>query len=437
MSCSEPSYRLQWALCETVAPHLELSKYRILSATDSTFDGRTDYRWTITQTKLKPNPLLQNRRSGSKRLVFVGGGHAHLAVLSCLKHYVDRSHEVKVIEPSPYLYYSGMGPGMLSGIYRPDEVHFHIKKMTEDRGGTFVEDKVTRIDPSRRLLFLGSGHTIGYDVVSFNTGSDVPMGPYARQDENVFTVKPIENLLKARKLILQRMAEGTLRLVVLGGGPAGVEIASNLRSLIRESGGTAKITLVAGTNVLSALPEKARSLAMDSLSRRGIEAIEGAHATSLERGRVTLEGGRTLPSDLAIVATGVRPSSLFLTSGLPTERDGGLLVNVYLQCLHYPEIFGGGDCISFADRFLAKIGVYAVRQNPVLYHNLMATLEGPPLRPFHPGRSYLQILNMGDGKGILWKNGLIWNGRLAFMLKDFIDRRFMKKFQVSGELDDI
>jgi hypothetical protein len=44
---------------------------------------------------------------------------------------------------------------------------------------------------------------------------------------------------------------------------------------------------------------------------------------------------------------------------------------------------------------------------------------------------------MGDGKGILWKNGLIWNGRLAFMLKDFIDRRFMKKFQVSGELDDI
>jgi hypothetical protein len=43
---------------------------------------------------------------------------------------------------------------------------------------------------------------------------------------------------------------------------------------------------------------------------------------------------------------------------------------------------------------------------------------------------------MGNGKGIFWKRGLVWQGRLAFLLKNYIDMRFMKSFQVSGERDD-
>lgn len=64
---------------------------------------------------------------------------------------------------------------------------------------------------------------------------------------------------------------------------------------------------------------------------------------------------------------------------------GGLLVNKYLQCTAHPEIFGGGRCIYFKDRPLDKVGVYTVRQNPVLYQNLMASLEETVLQPFDPG----------------------------------------------------
>jgi NADH dehydrogenase FAD-containing subunit len=77
-----------------------------------------------------------------------------------------------------------------------------------------------------------------------------------------------------------------------------------------------------------------------------------------------------------------------------------------------------------------------VRQNPILFHNLMAALEGGALIPFNPDGAYLLILNMGDGTGLLWKNEFVWGGRLAFLLKDYIDRRFMRKFQVSGELSE-
>jgi NADH dehydrogenase FAD-containing subunit len=133
--------------------------------------------------------------------------------------------------------------------------------------------------------------------------------------------------------------------------------------------------------------------------------------------------------DIIFVAIGVTPNPVFAASGLPVGPDGGLLVNRYLQCVAHDNIFGGGDCIYFQESPLDKVGVYAVRQNPVIYHNLMATLDGSPLQPFQPGGAYLLIFNLGDGTGILHKWRLLLGGRPAFVIKDYIDRKFMKTFQ--------
>ena len=89
-----------------------------------------------------------------KHLVIVGAGHAHLTVLKNLKEFKNRGHDVTVVSASPLHYYSGMGPGLLSGIYRPAEVRFHVKKMAEDRGASFLEDRVVKVEPARRTLLL-------------------------------------------------------------------------------------------------------------------------------------------------------------------------------------------------------------------------------------------------------------------------------------------
>ncbi|MCK5069872.1 MAG: pyridine nucleotide-disulfide oxidoreductase, partial [Desulfocapsa sp.] len=123
------------------------------------------------------------------------------------------------------------------------------------------------------------------------------------------------------------------------------------------------------------------------------------------------------------------PSAFFKESGLQTGLDGGLLVNKYLQCPKYPEIFGGGDCVWFGDQPLAKVGVYAVRENPVLFHNLKAQLQGTALQAFDPGGDYLLIFNLGNKLGVLRKNWFQISGWTAFIIKDWIDRKFMKKFQ--------
>ena len=107
-------------------------------------------------------------------------------------------------------------------------------------------------------------------------------------------------------------------------------------------------------------------------------------------------------------------------------------VNEYLQSVEHPELFGGGDCICFEPSPLAKVGVYAVRQSPVLLRNLMGALEGWELRPFHPQTSYLLILNMGDRRGIFWRGKRVWHGRIPFWIKNRLDLAFMRRFQVSG-----
>ncbi len=368
-----------------------------------------------------------------KHLIIVGGGHAHLTVLKRAGEFVKRGHRVTLISSAPYHYYSGMGPGMLAGIYSLEEIRFNIRKMAEDRGASFVEGSVVRVDPERRILFLDSDDEIGYDVVSFNTGSDVPLESAMGHDEKMFTVKPIENLLKARRAILDCIKVGTPRLVVVGGGAAGLEISGCIWRLVHDQGGKAQIKLLAGRRLLDRFPEKVRRLAMESFAARGIEVVEGSHMVRFENGHAEMSDGRKCYYDLLFLALGVKPSLLFRYSGLPTGEDGGLMVNAYLQCVAYREIFGGGDCISLESRPLDKVGVYAVRQNPILYNNLMAALDGGNMESFDPGRPYLLIFNLGDGRGIFWRKNWVWNGRLSFYLKNYIDRKFMRTFQVPGE----
>jgi len=365
--------------------------------------------------------------------VLVGGGHAHMTVLLNLQKYVARGHSVTLIGPSSYHYYSGMGPGLLSGIYRPQDVRFHVKKMAEDRGATFIQDTVTRIDADRKVLILRSGSKVQYDVVSFNTGSYVPTDSDSVRGENIFTVKPIENLMKVRKMLKAGLSTQTPRLVVVGGGAAALEITGNLWRLTRRLRIPASITVLGGRHFLSAMPQKVQHYACKSLALRNIDIIEGDNVSRLNDNCALMKDGRKFPFDLALLAWGIRPSHLFYESGLPTGKDGGLLVNAYLQSVAYPAIFGGGDCISFEKRPLDKVGVYAVRQNPVLYTNLLAALEDKGLQAFEPQETYLLIYNLGNGTGIFYRGKRVYKGRLIFYFKDYIDRKFMRRFQVSGE----
>ena len=372
----------------------------------------------------------------NKHLVLVGGGHAHMTVLKHLDRFGDKGHSVTLISPTTHHYYSGMGPGLLSGTYRPQDVRFHVKKMAEDRSATFVFGKVVRVDPENRLLETDTEEKVEYDIVSFNTGSQIPSENISKTAKNIFPVKPIENLLAARNAIMERINVEDLRLAVVGGGSAGIELAGNLRQLIIENDGSARITLFAGRRLLGSLPEKARKYAYQAMSDSQIAVIEGNRVKQINDGHLITSDGRKYSADCILLAWGIKPSRLFRDSEIPTDPAGGLLVNEYLQSVKYPEVFGGGDCIGFQQKPLDKVGVHAVSENPILYHNLSAAMEGGEMKPFVPRERYLLILNVGGSKGIYWSENWMWRGRLAFYLKDYLDRKFVREFQVSDEQNE-
>lgn len=367
------------------------------------------------------------------RLVLLGAGHAHMTVMARIPEMVKAGHEVTVVGPLDRHYYSGMGPGMLGGEYTDVDISFPVRRMVEDRGGTFVLDRAEEILYRDKKVRLASGETVAYDVLSCNTGSYVPSPMCEAGTEDVFPVKPIENLLRGRERILEIASERPVSIGVCGGGPAALEVAGNAAAAAREAGQGARVSVYAGSHFLSRMPSRVADACRQEVRRAGINVVEGTYVRSVTTGRVELEDERVFGHDVIFLALGVKPSPLFASSDLPMGLDGGLLVNDRLQCVGVPEVFGGGDCIWYMPRPLDKVGVYAVRENPVLADNLLAQMEGRALRSFDPGGSYLLIFNVGGGRAVLHKSGLLFSGRFAFRIKDFIDRKFMKQFKPSYE----
>ena len=364
----------------------------------------------------------------SRHLVLVGGGHAHMMVLEQIEKFVKKGFKVIVIGPSFYHYYSGMGPGMLGGTYTPADIRFATRDVVEKQGGIFVKARVVRVDPVKREVYTDTGQIFSYDVISFNAGSYVPM--IAEKSDNIYPVKPIEKLMQASEKLMSLFAEKKIIISIVGGGPSSAEIAGNIRQLAEKiNKHMPEIRIFSGRKFLSRFPSGVRSRIFASLEKRGIKIIEKGYVKEIKPSEISLESGKTFSTDFIFMALGVKPSTIFEKSGLPVGPDKGLEVNRFLQSEKYPEIFGGGDCIYFKDQPLDKVGVYAVRQNPVLLHNLMAKLEGRKLDPFDPGPEYLMIFNIGNKTGVLKKHNIVFGGKIAFMIKDYIDRRFMKKFQ--------
>jgi NADH dehydrogenase FAD-containing subunit len=365
------------------------------------------------------------------RIFFVGGGHAHLYSLKHADELIQQGAHVSLIGPERYHYYSGMGPGMLSRIYEPHQARVDIQKLTLSRGVNFIRGLVKAIDPAKKTLFLESGETHQYDIVSFNIGSYVPSDLIPGSEKEAFTVKPIENLESLREKILALIQGSIPRLLVVGAGPAGVELSGNIWRLLNENRGEAEIILAGSEDtLLPRFPKKAGLLARKSLMARGVTVLTQCMITSMDRGIARTQNREELAYDTAVLTIGIQPKNVFDGSGIETAPNGSLLVNSFLQSTSHPEIFAGGDCITFKERPLDMVGVYAVRQAPVLFNNICASIQGNPLKKFVPQKKYLLIFNLGDSTGILVRNPIILRSRWFFSLKDRIDRRFISQFQI-------
>jgi len=362
-------------------------------------------------------------------IAFAGGGHAHLYSLRRTGELVRRGYDVVLVDPSRYLFYSGMATGVISRTYAPEEDRIDLRRLVEGGGGRFVEGRVERVLPSERALILESGERVAYDVASFCIGSGVDEPDAASAGEAVLPVKPVENTARILDRLSGFAVPGNPRVLVIGGGAAGCEVAANAASLMEDLSLGGSVTVAeAGPMLLESSPGRARRLLSEYLKERGVEVLLGYSIRSYGEGVAKAEDGRRVEADLIVPATGVAPPGVFRISRLATGADGGLWVDHHLRSPSDGRIFGGGDSASFRGRGLPQLGVFAIRQGPVLYRNLQAVLLDEPLGVFRPQRRYLYILELGKGTGLAIYGPLAYRGRLAATLKHWIDQRFMAQY---------
>jgi pyridine nucleotide-disulfide oxidoreductase family protein len=370
-----------------------------------------------------------------KRLVLVGGGHAHVHVLAALATRPLPGVEVTLVSPSPHHHYSGMVPGFLQGVYAEAELTLDLAWLARRAGARLVQAMAGRIDVAGQAVDAGEVR-LPFDVLSLDVGAD-PAGldvPGAR--EHAVTIRPMRQAvsLRARVDALGGAARGTLvRVVVAGAGAGGVEVALALHRRIRAAGARPEVALVeAAADVLPDYAAPVRRRAAGILARRGVAVTTGRAVDRVERDAVVLADGGRLPADLVVWLAGAAGPGLLAEAGLALDARGFLLVDPTLRAVGGAPVWAAGDCATLVDHpDTPKAGVYAVRQGPVLARNLRAALGAGTPRAYVPQKTFLSLLNTADGKALLRWHGVVSHSRFAWWLKDRIDRRFVRRYRPS------
>ncbi len=372
-----------------------------------------------------PSPLPE------KRLLLVGGGHAHVVVLDAFGRNPEPNLRLTLVAKSRMTPYSGMLPGHLAGVYSGEAMHIDLERLARRSGAVLIEDEAVGFDPGAKRVLLRSGEALSYDVLSIDIGITPDLSGIEGAAAHAVAVKPIGDLMDRWDRLMAAAArpDGPRRFAIIGGGAAGICLAFALVSRLKgQAAGRIDIALIGA----SALPELNAGMQRRigrALRRRGVAVHAGDAAVSVDPEGVSLASGRRVPADAVLVATGAAAPPILRDSRLATDEPGFLAIRPTLQVLNDDAVFAAGDCATQAAHSRPKAGVFAVRQGPVLARNLRRALRGEPLEEYVPQRDHLVLIATGDGRAIGGRGRFIaFEGRFAWRLKDWIDRRFMRRF---------
>ncbi|MFT6590651.1 MAG: selenide,water dikinase, partial [Rhodoferax sp.] len=230
---------------------------------------------------------------------------------------------------------------------------------------------------------------------------------------------------------------GTITVAVVGAGAGGVELLLamqfRLRNTLRELGRDPEALVfhlfTSSATILPTHNPGVRQRFDAVLAQRQVRVHRNAAVTQVMAGRLQTAAGEIIEADEIVWVTRASGAAWLQDTGLALDASGFIQVTDTLQTVTDPGIFAAGDIASMVNYPLEKAGVFAVRQGPPLTENLRLNVQGKPLKPFHPQRTWLALISTGDRYAVASRGWLGWGGAWIWRWKDKIDRRFMRNFQ--------
>ncbi len=370
-----------------------------------------------------------------RRLVLLGGGHSHLEVVRRLGRSSGVRPRMTLVSRDPVSIYSGMLPGHIAGLYPAGAIGIDLTELCDRYAATFHRGDVTGIDRQRKRVLLADGNSIDYDLLSINTGAAPSLDRIPGAAEHAIAVKPLQRFMQQLDAIKAHGGPADDEpMAIVGGGAGGVELALALDVRMHHR---KQILLITGRRGL--LPEhnpRVRRQVRACLQRRDIRLIEGQRVSHIHRHGLRLDEGRELASAATLLATAVRGPAWLGETGLALDAAGFIRVRRTLAAVGDPAVFAAGDVASIDDMPLARAGVFAVRQGPLLATNLRRALAGKPQRPFRPQRATLALISTGDRYAIASRGRFSASGYWVWRWKDWLDRRFIRRYSDGDQGDE-
>lgn len=385
-------------------------------------------------------------RLPSKHIVLLGIGHtnAHIVRKWGMNPIPDTS--LTCLSDNGIATYSGMLPAVLAGQVAPSDMEIDLVRLCSSVGARLITSQVIGLDKARSLIHFADRPSIPFDVLSIGIGSVPSMDGVHVTGDSLLKIKPMQTFLNRLSTALddatirmQRKAaysadDGArpLKVVIAGSGVAGMEITCCLPPFLRKhtSAPFSLEVVTRSADILQGVIPSMRKRVMDVLEQRDVSVRTSKTILRADDDGLHLNDGSLVEADLIIWATGASPPELLNKLDIPLDNRGFLATNNKLQSTSALPIFAVGDTGTIVTEKLPKAGVYAVRQGPILWRNIQAMLAGEPLTPYEPQRSFLKLLNTGDGNAIGEWKGFSFGGSLAMRLKNRIDSRFMKMYRV-------
>jgi NADH:ubiquinone reductase (H+-translocating) len=325
----------------------------------------------------------------------------------------------------------------------------------------FVGD-VESIDVVNRRVLVSHGfdrhaHELEYDHLVIALGSITHFYNVPGLETHAMTMKTLGDAIHLRNRVIAMLEEadsecaasgsdGLLTVVVAGGGFAGVETIGAANDFVRDAlqfyprlrNRSIRMVLIhAGAEILPELGARLGRYARRKLTDRGIEILANARVTSVSPDGVHLADGRSIASRFVVWTAGTSPHPLL--SRLPCARERGrIVVDETLEVPGWPGVWALGDCAAIPDRRTGQpfppTAQHALREAKTVARNILARLEGRPLKPF-TFRTLGQLAAIGRRTGVARIFGVNFSGFLAWWLWRTIYLgklpRFEKKVRVA------
>lgn len=375
----------------------------------------------------------------NKKLLLIGGGHAHAFVLEAFAREPVPGVSLTVISESRLAAYSGSVPAWLAGQCRLRETQIDVAALCRRAGARFIEQRAVRVNAAARDITLENGEQLRFDLASFNVGATLqkPDTPQAQDDAALpfmLAMRPLSALASRWQTLCARVdalpRESIQRVVSVGGGAAGCETLLAVLAELRARRSDVRFEgqlLSADSHLLPGAGKLPRTLLKRALHRAGVRVHTGMRGAALAKGGIVTHSGEVMAADIVLWATGAVGHDWLSKSDLALDPRGFIQVAPTLEAHEQQGIFAAGDCAAL-EPALPKAGVYAVRMGPHLAVNLRRACRDHPLTAWQPPRRVLALIGTGDGRAIASYGALGVSGKWLWRAKKRIDARFIARF---------